>query len=239
MFNGYFYHAITRKTVAVFGTLFNNITIARKDANDNYVDIQKVPLAYGPRQKFLDRIDQQSDLSDPKVAIKLPRISFEITNMQYDSLSAGSMHNKIVTAQTTTSRTEMYSPVPYLIDMQLNILAKNQDDALQILEQILPTFRPTYTVSANMVDGAPSIDIPITLQSVSLLDDYQGDMTTRRVLMYTLDFQMKVRYYGLESSTNVINKASVDINNLTNMEFMEEITVTDTTLTIDNVDDNT
>ena len=238
MFNDYFYHAITRKTVAVFGTLFNNITVARKDTAGNMVDIQKVPLAYGPRQKFLDRIDQQGDLSDPKVAIKLPRISFEITNMQYDSTTAGSMHNKVITSQSTTELSTMWAPVPYIIDMQLNILAKNQDDALQILEQIIPTFRPTYTVSVNFVDGAPSVDVPITLQSVSLLDDYQGDMNTRRVLMYTLDFQMKIRYYSKQSTTGIINKVSIDINNLTNMEFMEEITVTDTTLTIDNVDDN-
>ena len=206
MFNGHFYHAITRKSVAVFGTLFNNITVAKQDVDGTLKDIQKVPLAYGPRQKFLARIDEQANLSDPKVAIKLPRMSFEITNMQYDSITAQSPHNKITTERTATSLSTVKAPAPYLLDFQLNILAKNQDDALQILEQIIPTFKPTYTVSVNFVDSVPSVDVPITLQSVSLVDDYEGDFTARRVLMYTLDFQMKIRYFSGLDTAGIITK---------------------------------
>lgn len=245
MFTGHFYHAITRKSVAVFGTLFNNISVVRKDKNGNVVDFQKVPLAYGPRQKFLTRIDEQMDLNDPKVAIKLPRMSFEITNLQYDSAASTSIHNKVKTGVSADSRTAtfMNNPVPYIIDMQLNIMAKNQDDALQILEQILPTFRPSYTLSVKFVEGAPSVDVPITLQSVMINDEYEGDFNSRRVLMYTIDFSMKVRYFGDQTDSAVITKTSIDFNNLTDLSFMSETVVDGTGSVIeigleDHVDDN-
>ena len=225
MFNGHFYHAITRKSVAVFGTLFNNITIAKQDVDGTLKDIQKVPLAYGPRQKFLARIDEQANLTDPKVAIKLPRMSFEITNMQYDSIAAQSPHNKITTERTATSLSTVKAPAPYLLDFQLNILAKNQDDALQILEQIIPTFKPTYTVSVNFVDGVPSVDVPITLQSVSLIDDYEGDYTSRRVLMYTLDFQMKIRYFSGFDTAGIITKVITNFIESDNLKPIETQTV--------------
>jgi len=228
MFGGHFYHAILRKSVAVFGTLFNDINVVRKDSTGNVLDISKVPLSYGPRQKFLSRIDEQADLMDPKVAIKLPRMSFEITNLQYDAVAASSPFSKITTASDSDSKTVIDGSVPYVIDMQLNILAKNQDEALQIMEQIIPTFRPTYSLSVNYVPNIPSIDVPITLQNVSILDDYMGDFTTRRVLMYTLDFQMKVRFYGAPSNSGIIKTVIANLNDSTTEEFMEaSVTTTD------------
>ena len=221
MFNGHFYHAITRKAVAVFGTLFNNITVIKTDSSGNVKDITKVPLAYGPRQKFLSRIDEQADLTDPKVAIKLPRLSFEITNMQYDSTTTLSSMSKVSTVTNDTTRNQVFNPAPYIIDMQLNILAKNQDDALQILEQIIPMFKPSYTLSVKFVEGMPSVDVPITLQSVSLMDDYEGDYTTRRVLMYTLDFQMKVRYFAGLSESKIIKKVFTNFFNKNDGAFFE------------------
>jgi len=221
MFGGHFYHAIIRKTVAVFGTLFNDINVVRKDSAGNVKDIQKVPLAYGPRQKFLARIDEQPDLTDAKVAIKLPRMSFEITNITYDSTAANSRLNTLTTTSDSNSRTTIDGSVPYIVDMQLNILAKNQDDALQIMEQILPTFRPTYTLSVNYVNNIAPIDVPITLQSVSLLDDYQGDYLSRRVLIYTLDFTMKVRFFGSPSKSSVITTVIANLNDQESQEFLE------------------
>lgn len=238
MFNGHFYHAITRNSVAVFGTLFNDITVARKDSAGTFKDVQKVPLAYGPRQKFLSRIEEQTDLTDPRVALKLPRMSFEITNMMYDSQSAQLQGNRIKIQDDNGMRTSVGTPAPYILDMQLNILAKNQDDALQILEQIIPFFRPTYTVSVKYVEGVPSVDVPITLQNVSVLDDYEGDFTSRRVLVYTIDFTMKVKYFGAPTSAAIINKSSVDVNDLVTSNFMEEITAIPGSVGVDNTDDN-
>lgn len=221
MFGDHFYHAIIRKSVAVFGTLFNDINIVRKDNAGNVKDIQKVPLAYGPRQKFLARIDEQENLSDPKVAIKLPRMSFEITNMAYDSVATNTRFNRMTVQSDAESKTTIDGSVPYILDIQLNILAKNQDDALQIMEQILPTFRPTYTLSVNYVTGLPSVDVPITLNNASILDDYMGDFNTRRVLIYTLDFTMKVRFFGSPSKSGIIKTVIANVNDQTTDEFIE------------------
>lgn len=214
MFGGvHYYHGILRKSVSVFGTLFNNIIIKRVDSDGLIKDTQRVPLAYGPKQKFLARIDQQRDLEDPKVAIKLPRMSFEITNLQYDSVTKVSRFNKITTDQGTDARSIVGQITPYIVDMQLNIMAKNQDDALQILEQIVPNFTPTYTLAVKYLDNYEgSFDTPITLNSISLSDDYEGDYTTRRVLVYTLDFSMKIKFFGSETSIGVINEVIANLS---------------------------
>jgi hypothetical protein len=207
MLGDYFYHAVLRKSVAVFGTLFNNISVVRKGSDGTIKDVQRVPLSYGPRQKFLSRIDQQPDLDDTKVALKLPRMSFEITNLQYDSTTNVNRLNKMSTSVSGSSRTSVGQATPYLLDMQLNIIAKNQDDALQILEQIVPYFQPTYTVSVKFIESVgKSFDVPISLQSVTLQDDYEGDYTSRRALIYTIDFNMKIKFFGKESTSSIIRE---------------------------------
>jgi len=205
MFGGHFYHAILRKSVAIFGTLFNDINIIRQSGTSG--QIVKVPLSYGPKQKFIARIEGQKNLSSSKIAIKIPRLSFEITSLTYDTESKLNRFNKLVTNQTGDSA-DSVSFVPYKIGMQLNILAKNQDEGLQILEQILPIFQPEYTVSANLVDGVDqNTDVPISLEGVSISDDYEGDFEARRVLVYTLDFTMRVKFFG-SAATNKLVKAT-------------------------------
>jgi len=210
MFGGHFYHAILRKSVAVFGTLFNDINIVRKTSGGEGT-ITKVPLAYGPKQKFLSRIDEQPNLNDNKLAIKLPRMSFEITSIDYDTETVGNKFNKI-TVQVGEDTKDSVNYVPYNIGMQLNVMVKNQDEGLQILEQILPTFAPTYNVTANMLDNLDhKVDIPITLNSVSIQDDFEGDFESRRVLVYTLDFIMKTRFFGKIGRTSVIKISQMRI----------------------------
>jgi hypothetical protein len=232
MFGDHFYHAILRKSVAVFGTLFNDIRVVRKDNAGIVKDQQRVPLSYGPKQKFLSRLDQQADLSDPKIAIKLPRMSFEITNMSYDTTTKTSSLNTITAASSATTRSTVGQMTPYMVDMQLNIIAKNQDDALQIFEQIVPYFQPTYTLSVKFIDELEkSFDVPITLNSISIQDDYEGEFTSRRSLIYTLDFSMKVKFFGPSAEQGVITTVSVDVNNIDTFGFIEEIT-TESTLNI-------
>ena len=207
MLGDYFYHAVLRKSVAVFGTLFNNITVVRKDSNGNIKDTQRVPLAYGPRQKFLSRIEQQADLDDTKIAIKLPRMSFEITSLQYDGTTNVNRLNRMTTNVDSSTRTSVGQATPYILDMQLNIMAKNQDDALQILEQIVPYFQPTYTVSVQFIESVgKSFDVPISLQSITLQDDYEGEYTARRSLIYTIDFSMKIKFFGRETESSVVRE---------------------------------
>lgn len=212
MFGTYFYHSQIRRTIAVFGTLFNNINIRKTDSAGKILQDIKVPLAYGPRQKFLARVQNQTDLNDAKLAIKLPRMSFEITSITYDTNQTVNKSNEVrVGSITSNTRNSVRAPAPYRVGIQLNIMAKNQDEALQILEQILPTFKPDYTVTINEVPtiGIKS-DIPIVLQGVSMNDDYEGDFITRRAIIYTLDFETRVNFYGLVQNKKTIRKVVSD-----------------------------
>jgi hypothetical protein len=207
----HFYNHTLKKAVAVFGTVFNNLKVVRKGTSQT-----RVPLAYGPRSKFLARIQQDHDLKDQKVAIKLPRMSFEITSIEHDSESMLNKTNvKLFSVPgTELSKKVLRQSVPYKLGMQLSILAKNQDDALQILEQILPTFVPEYTVSIQNMDGeGNSADAPITLLSTNIEDDYEGEFSSRRVLTYNLDFEMKVRFHGRVVQKPVIRTVVADLYN--------------------------
>lgn len=226
MFGDHFYHATLRKSVAVFGTLFNNISVIRKDGNGNILNQIKVPLAYGPKQKFLSRIDSETN-RDASMAIKLPRMSFEITGIDIDAASKLPKRSAITeTGTDVNSKNVIKNMVSYNIGMQLNIMAKNQDDGLQILEQILPYFQPEYNLSIKPVDGFDfKQDVPIILNSASITDDYEGDYSTRRVLVYTLEFTMKMKFYGPTGDQKIIREVDVNINNIVDNGFLESVDV--------------
>ena len=215
MFGTHFYHQRIRKSVAIFGTLFNNIYVIRKDNTDQVISQVKVPLSYGPQRKFLDRIRENPDLdNDTKVAIKLPRMSFEIINIQYD---AGRQLQKTNTylqgANSIVNRKKFYSFVPYNIGFSLSIYSKSQDDALQIVEQILPYFNPQYTLTIKPFSNYPDIkeDVPIALTGVDFADDYEGSLEQRRTIIYTLTFDMRVNFYGPINESSIIRTALTDI----------------------------
>jgi len=206
MFSGtHFYNQTMKKAVAVFGTIFNNIRIVRQGTTET-----RVPIAYGPRKKFLARIQADTTAAtDKSIAIKLPRMSFEITSIDFDSGSKLNRLNKRVLSITgeSTKSNVVYQSVPYNVSMQLSIYAKNQDDALQIFEQILPTFTPEYTVTIKDMEGPGTLtDVPIVLTGTSIQDDYEGDFQTRRTLIYSLDFTMKVKFTGGVSEGKIIRQ---------------------------------
>lgn len=215
MFGVYYYHERIRKSVALFGKLFNDIYIMRKDANNNAMSTIKVPLAYAPKRKYMERLLENADLTqDTKVAVKLPRMSFEIVSMSYDaSRQLAKINNISMPASGITSRTKFYAPTPYDVQFQLNIYAKTHDDALQIVEQILPYFAPQYTLTIKPLTDFPTIkeDVPITLTGVTFTDDYEGSMEQRRTIIYTLDFEMKIQFYGPTSSAKIIREANADL----------------------------
>jgi len=214
MFGTHFYHEKTRKCVAIFGRLFNNIYVLRKNAAGGVMSQVKVPLSYAPKAKYLDRIRENPDLvEDTKVAIKLPRMSFEITSINYDTtrqLAKTAHFSTTTNPTTTTSRQKFNTAVPYVMGFQLNIYAKTQDDALQMVEQILPYFNPQYTLTIKpFITEYPTFkeDIPITITGVSFADDFEGDLAQRRTIIYTLDFEMRTNYYGPIPETKVIRKS--------------------------------
>ena len=207
-----FYHETIRKIIIAFGTTFNNIQLVRKDNDGNITQSMKVPLAYGPQQKWLVRLNEDADLSK-QVAITLPRIGFEIQNLSYDparKLNRVQKFKKIKTGKSNTLESQ-FMPVPYNLSVQLYVMAKQSDDALQIVEQILPFFQPDYTLTVNdMADMGIKRDVPIFLESISYEDNYQGDFETRRALIYTLDFNVKFYLYGPVTSSSVIKTVQVD-----------------------------
>ena len=203
----YFYNEILRRTIIGFGTLFNSIEVQQENS------VLRIPLAYGPTQKFLARIEQSPDLNKP-TAITLPRMSFEFTGLTYDP------SRKVTTTQTFiakdkddgTESKKSFMPVPYNMQFELSIFTKLNDDALQIVEQILPYFQPSYNLTIELVDQIKEKrDVPIVLESVTMQDDYEGDFSTRRVLYYTLRFTAKTYLFGPTStaSRDIIKRSTV------------------------------
>ena len=195
--------------------MFDNIFILRKSASDTGVDTIKVPLSYAPKRKYMERLLENPDLeNDTKVAIKLPRMSFEITSIEYDAdRQLQKVNNINRVGSSPNQRSKLYSPIPYNLNFQLNIYAKSQDDALQVVEQIIPYFTPQYTLTIRPLIEYPTIteDIPLTIQGVSFSDDYEGALASRRTIIYTIDFQMKINMYGPTSEGNIIRQADVDL----------------------------
>ena len=209
-----FYHETMRKIVVSFGTLFNNIQIVRKNSTGAIVQSMKVPLAYGPQQKFLARLNADPALG-AKVAVTLPRLGFEMTGITYDptrKLNRVQKFRKVKSSTDDSNKLDtQYMPVPYNIEFTLYAMAKNSDDALQIVEQILPYFQPDYTLTINdMADMGIKRDVPIILNDVSYEDNYQGDFTERRAIIYTLAFTSKFYLYGPVTSSSVIKTVQVD-----------------------------
>ena len=210
---GYFYHEILRKTVIGFGTLFNEINIKHKKTNGSDISVIKVPLSYGPTQKFLARLEQSPNLNQP-VQLTLPRMSFELAGLLYDP------SRKVTTTQTFNEVDEndnkvkkVYMPVPYNMIFELSIMTKTNDDMLQIIEQILPYFQPHYNLTIKLVSEInEKRDIPIILDNISMQDTYEGNFTTRRALIYTLRFTAKTYLFGPlpTDSRGLIKKVTID-----------------------------
>jgi hypothetical protein len=212
----YFYHEILRKTVISFGTLFNSISIHKKDENSNTFSVIEVPLAYGPTQKFLARLQQSPDLNKP-VQMSLPRMSFEMVGISYDSTrKVTNTQSFLAKSSTGTEIVKSYMPIPYNVEFELAIMTKLNDDMLQITEQILPYFQPSYNMTVDLVDSiGEKRDIPVILSNLSMQDDYEGDYSTRRVLVYTFRFIAKTYLFGPVNtgvSKDIVKKVTIGFN---------------------------
>ena len=216
--NNIFYHAITRKIIVGFGTLFSNIRFERKNDDTTEQTIQ-VPIAYAPKEKWIVRLDQDPTLQN-HVYTTLPRLSFEIIGMNYDASRKTNRMNYI-SCGDGDKVSRVYSPVPYNIDIALYSLTKTQEDALQIVEQIFPYFTPEYTMSLKGVPESNIImDVPIILESVNIQDDYDGSFEQRRFVTYTMNFTLKANFYGPVVDGKIITNTLVDVNNITNESLM-------------------
>jgi hypothetical protein len=225
----YFYNETTRKYVAVFGTIFNQIRIERAKADGTVVQDLIVPLNYGPQQKFLARLQQDPNL-DRKSAISLPRMSFEIMSMAYDPERKLGQTQKIMRTNTevTGQRGFTYVGAPYNLEFQLSIMTKYSEDAAKILEQIIPFFQPDFTQTVKLIPDIDPIDIPIILNGVTTEEIYEGTFQERRSVLYTLSFTMKGWFYGPQRKASVIK--FIDTNfysntHPTNAPFVEGVDI--------------
>jgi T4-like virus Myoviridae tail sheath stabiliser len=215
MFGTYFYHQRIRTCVALFGAMFNNISIMRTNAEGDSVSTIKVPLSYAPKRKYIERLLENPDLqNDTKVAIKLPRMSFEIISMTFDpTRQLSKVNQRILPNSNSLIKTKFYAPTPYIIGFQLNIYAKSHDDALQVVEQVIPFFNPQYTLTIKPLKDFPSIteDVPLVLSSITFSDDYEGALEARRTIIYSLDFEMKINFYGPTNSGEIIRQVDANL----------------------------
>ena len=213
MLGTYTYHESLRRLTIAFGQIFNNIQIKRKNAADSTLQSLTVPLAYGPKEKFLVRLDQQASLEDRSFAIRLPRIGFEISGIEYDPTRKLSRMGKYRVVKTGTKKRldYTYNPVPYNISYNLYTFTATAEAGLQIVEQIIPFFQPDYTVTINALpELSIKRDIPIILNSVNYEDTYSGDFRQRRAVVYTLNFTAKSYVFGPLRSQKVIKKVQAD-----------------------------
>ncbi len=210
MFGTYFYHQISRKMVVAFGSLFNTIEVRRTNSAGSVVDTIKVPLSYGPREKFLTRISADPNLN-PSIALTVPRMGFELTSMTYDGVRKLNTMGRNV-KKGTTGLKKQFNPVPYNWDFSLYVYVKNAEDGTQILEQVLPFFTPEFTVTMNLVSSmSEKRDIPLVLNSVTSEDTYEGDFASRRSIIWTLSFLMKgFLYPNVADNAKIITDVTVD-----------------------------
>jgi len=210
----YFYNEVFRKTIIGFGTLFNQIRVETKDDSGNTKSSIKVPLAYAPKQKFLARLEQQPDLNK-SVQLTLPRMSFEFVGLSYDASRKPTATQTFLTKSPSggTGIQKQFLPVPYNMEFELSIYTKHNDDMLQIVEQILPYFQPAYTITIELLEPvAEKRDIPVRLDNIDMEDNYEGDFSERRALIYTLRFTVKTHLFGpvgKSAEKDIIKRVSV------------------------------
>ena len=244
MFGTHFYNEGLRKLTIAFGQLFNNIVLQNTSSTGAVTKRIRVPLAYAPKEKFLVRLDEQSNLSSREFAITLPRMGFEMTGLNYDpsrKLNKLQKFRQVKSGEDGKVLNFNYTPVPYNVNYTLNIFTATAENGLIIVEQILPFFQPEYTVTINMVpDLGIKRDVPIILNGVNYEDSYDGNFTTRRAVIYTLNFTAKTYLFGPMTNQKVIKEVQDDLysdTDTTNKAREERIIITPNPANADADDD--
>ena len=208
----YFYNEIFRSVIIGFGSLFNGIQIKKKDESGDDFSVIKVPLAYGPTQKFLARLQQNPDLNHP-TQMTLPRMSFEFTNLAYDpTRKSTKTQSMVITNVNGEEERKTFLPVPYNMTIVLSVYTKLNDDMLQITEQIVPYFQPGYTIPIKFLgDYEEVVNTPVVLENIDMTDEYEGNFDTRRALIYTFTFTAKTMLFGplTDVSKDIVKKVTI------------------------------
>lgn len=208
----HFYNGTIRRYIIMFGRMFNDIDVVRYSASNVPTQQIRVPIAYGPKEKFLARLNMDPGLNQ-EVAITLPRLAFEMTDMIYAPERGLNKMNKSSSAtRYSNSVSTQYTPVPYNFNMSLYGMFSNNEDAVQVVEQIAPFFRPEWTMSLRLSSKVPDYyDIPTVLNSMTIEDTYENDFQTRRAIIYTWYFSIKGYLFGPTRNKGVIKRSVVDL----------------------------
>jgi hypothetical protein len=226
----YQYNGIIKKAITVFGKLFSDIQIKRTNSDGVIIQTINVPLAYAAKEKYLVRVESDPNLTN-NTQITLPRMSFEINGYSYDPSRKVNKMNKVSSYSNSIAKTQ-FSPVPYNIDISLYLLTKTIEDALCVVEQILPVFTPDYTLSIKAIPDMSIVnDVPIILNSISVEDDYEGSFTERRTIIHTFNFTMKVNIFGSITSSGIITNVKTNIDDLTTGSVLDKYDVSGNALT--------
>lgn len=213
-----FNHDQLRRYILAFGSFFDNISVVRNDAAGVETQRLRVPIEYGPKEKWLAHIIQDPDFQQ-SVAITVPRIAFELGGISYDTSRKLNTLNQLKCPPMRT-----YVGVLYLLTFNLEILVKFQSDGFQIVEQIFPYFTPDLTFAIRTLPELGIIDqIPLTLNSVAHTDNYEGDFEKRRIIIWSLRFAMKVNFYGPTKSSTAgrIEEVEVDVYNSPYLDLLD------------------
>jgi len=210
--NDPFYNRTIRKIVVAFGTVFNDIHLVRYTKDGlTAKEIIKVPLNWGAKEKYLTRLTSDPTLTK-SIATTVPRISFDMTGMSYDSSRKLPSTMRNFSANDATSAKAQYVPVPYNFNFSLSIYVRNTEDGTQILEQILPFFTPDFSVTVDFIPSMePKYDMPIILNSVSNEVDYEGDMMSTRLIIWNLEFTAKGHIWPPIKTGKVITVANTNV----------------------------
>ena len=231
-----FYHGIIRKAIVAFGQTFTGMQCRHYDSAGDLAKVVRVPIAYAPKEKWFTRLAEDPDFRQ-KFQIELPRLSFEIISMNYDAERKIGKQHEYLLNRCPANPGKIYAPVPWNITISLSSYTRTQEDALQILEQILPFFGPALVMNIDVLDLNITQDIPVTLESVQRQDTYQGQVEEERMITQDFIFEMKLNLYGpTDGNVNVIKTAIANVNNM-NGDRLETYTaaVTPPTANIDDV----
>jgi hypothetical protein len=203
------YHRIIRKMVVAFGNLFNEIKLSRYDEQGNEVETFLVPIVYGGKEKYVSRLEGDPNL-DKKVQVSLPIISFEMTNMSYDVSRKMNTFIRELSEQRTLA---IYDPVPFDFDFSLFVYVRNVEDGAQIMEKILPYFKPDLTLPVNLIPEMGIVkQIPVIFRDVQQNVEYEGDYNSKiRTIIWSLNFTLKGYLYGPTSDAKVIRTSITNI----------------------------
>lgn len=220
LYSSFFYHQLTRKYVVAFGDLFNNIFVVRYDKNGVEAERERVPLTYAPKEKFFYRTEQDPNL-DKQVLAKVPRIGFQLTEYSKapERRTFGQRKIRMGASQLDpTKRNYAYNAEPYNLGFTLFVSAKSIDEMQQIMEQIVPFFKPTYNTTINIIpELGITLDVPVTLMTNTEDIDYDGDFSKIREVTAEFQFNVKAFYFGPVKTSSIIRKVTVNLNQTTDV----------------------